>query len=248
VSIVAPWYRLGYVIPHLHADLDAYQFYKVAPDGTMLVTTSLNLGEYSLAAVEAELPTLRDRVDILARQGVDRIALSGVPIASVLGRVRMLELLDEVERHTGRPADTDLEAHIAALRHLGASRLALATRWPEHVVAALTAYLAEAGIEVVAVRSRGRDLARNKTADPLADHELALELGRQVLADAPDAQALMLPGGLWFAIHAAPILEAESGVPVVLNITSTLWAALHARAGDLPHRPDPRWGRLLASL
>jgi hypothetical protein len=54
---LAPWFRLGYVIPHLYTDLDAYQFYAIAPDGAMLVTTQLNLAEYSLAAVEAELDT-----------------------------------------------------------------------------------------------------------------------------------------------------------------------------------------------
>ena len=47
----------GYVIPHLYTDLDAYQFYRVAPEGMMLVTTGLNLKDYSLAAVEQELPT-----------------------------------------------------------------------------------------------------------------------------------------------------------------------------------------------
>ena len=248
MTVVSPWYRLGYVIPHLYTDLDAYQFYRVAPEGAMLVTTQLNLGDYSLAAIEHELPTLWERVDLLAMKRVDRIAVSGVPIASALGRKRMLALLEEVRRRSGVPADTDLEAHIAALDHLGVRKLALATRWPDHVAQALIAYLAEAGIEVVVTRSRGRDLEQNKLASPLEDHQLALELGRQALRDAPDAQALMLPGGLWFAIHAMPVLEAEFGVPVTLNITATLWAALHDMEGGLPNRPDPRWGRLLASL
>lgn len=58
MSLVSPWLTLGYVIPHLYTDMDAYQFYRVAPDGMMLVTTGLNLKEYSLAAVETELPAL----------------------------------------------------------------------------------------------------------------------------------------------------------------------------------------------
>ena len=58
-GIIAPWYQLGYVIPHLYTDLDAYQFYRVAPAGMMLVTTGLDLKEYSLAAVEATLETVR---------------------------------------------------------------------------------------------------------------------------------------------------------------------------------------------
>jgi maleate cis-trans isomerase len=248
MSIISPWYQLGYVIPHLYTDLDAYQFYRVAPEGMMLLTTGLNLTDYTLAAVEQELPTLWNRFDLFAKKKVDRISLSGVPVASALGRTRMREILAEGEARTGLPCDTDLEAHIAALKHLGATRIAVATRWPEAVNAALTRYLAEAGIEVIARRSRARSLEENKYSSAAADHQLALELGGEVLREAPDAQALLMPGGLWFAIHAVPLLEAQYGRPVLLNILSTTWAALHAAGNRMLHRPDPRWGKVLASL
>src|SRR3989304_445923 len=101
MSVIRPWYQLGYVIPHLYTDLDAYQFYRVAPEGMMLVTTGLNLKEYSLAAVEQELPVLHERFDLLAKKKVDRISLSGVPVASALGRTKMREILAEGEARTG---------------------------------------------------------------------------------------------------------------------------------------------------
>src|SRR5919112_5039808 len=167
----APWFRLGYVIPHLYADLDTYQFHAIAPDGAMLVPTQLDLAEYSLAAVERELPTFWHRVDLLGSKRCDVIALSGVPIASVLGRQRVREMLDEMEQRTGRPCSTDLEAHIAALTSFGVERLALGSRWPTHVIDALTAYLAEAGIRVVIVRRESGDLAQNKSQDPAESHE-----------------------------------------------------------------------------
>ena len=248
MSIISPWYQLGYVIPHLYTDLDAYQFYRVAPEGMMLVTTGLNLKEYSLAAVETELPVLWQRFDLLAKKKVDRLSLSGVPVASALGRKKMREILAEAQSRTGLSCDTDLEAHIATLQHLGATKIALATRWPDSVVSALTRYLGEAGIEVLAVRSRSRTLDQNKESSAAADHELALELGREVLRAAPDAEALLMPGGLWYAIHAVPMLEAEFGKPVLLNILSTTWAALHSAGKRMLHRPDPRWGKVLASL
>lgn len=248
MSVISPWYHLGYVIPHLYTDLDAYQFYRIAPEGMMLVTTGLDLRQYSLEAVETELPTLWARYDLLAGKNVDRIALSGVPIAAALGRRKTLEILAEAQRRTGLPCDTDLEAHIAVLGHLGARRIALATRWPDAVNAALTRYLAEAGIEVVACRARARTLEENKHASAADDHRLALELGGEVLREAPQAQALLMPGGLWYAIHAVPCLEAEHGRPVLLNILSTTWAALHAAGSRMEQRPDPRWGKVLASL
>ncbi|HEX2828745.1 MAG TPA: hypothetical protein VHP37_20495 [Burkholderiales bacterium] len=248
MSIITPWYQLGYVIPHLYTDLDAYQFYRVAPEGMMLLTTGLNLKEYSIKAVEEELPSLWRAFDLLASKKVDRLSLSGVPVASALGRKRMREILAEAEQRTGIPCDTDLEAHIATLHRLGATRIALATRWPAAVTDALTRYLAEAGIEVRVCRSRARSLQENKYSSAAADHELAVELGAEALRDAPDAQALLLPGGLWFAIHAVPLLEAQFGKPVLLNITSTTAAALVAAGDRMLHRPDPRWGKVLATV
>ncbi|MES2562732.1 MAG: hypothetical protein V4637_08390 [Pseudomonadota bacterium] len=248
MSIISPWYQLGYVIPHLYTDLDAYQFYRVAPEGMMLLTTGINLTEYSLAAVERELPSLTHRFDLLASKRVDRLSLSGVPVASALGRVKMREILAQAEQRTGIACDTDLEAHIATLQHLGASKIALATRWPDAVNSALTRYLADAGIEVLACRSRARSLEANKHSSAAADHDLAMELGSQVLRETPEAQALLMPGGLWFAIHAVPLLEAQFGRPVLLNILSTTWAALHSAKDKMLHRPDPRWGKILASL
>lgn len=248
MTVVSPWFRLGYIVPHLYTDMDAYQFYKVAPDGVMLVTTQLDLTEYSLAAVERELPVLWDRADVLARKGVDLVSLSGVPIASVLGRPRMLALLDELRDRTGRAVDTDIEAHIAVFRHFGIQKIALATRWPPRVTEALIAYLAEAGIEVLSCKSRPRELDENKRADPLADHHLAIELGREAVRAAPAAKALMLPGGLWFAAHAVKELEDEAGVLVTLNITATLWSALQRISQSPQQHGDPSWGRLVGSL
>ena len=248
MSIISPWYQLGYVIPHLYTDQDAYQFYRVAPEGMMLVTTGLNLREYSLAAVEENLPTLRDRFDLLAKKKVDRISLSGVPVASALGRKRMVEILADGEQRTGLPCDADLEAHIATLKRFGAGKIALATRWPDAVNRMLTQYLADAGIEVLACRSHARSLDANKYSVAADDHQLALDLGRQVLRDTPAAQALLMPGGLWFAIHAVPMIEAEFDKPVLLNILSTTWAALHAAGDRMLHRPDAKWGKVLGSL
>jgi len=59
-----------------------------------------------------------------------------------------------------------------------------------------------------------------------------------------------MPGGLWFAIHAVPILEAEFGKPVLLNILSTTCSALRAyaqHANVIPTEADPHWGMVLAS-
>ncbi len=249
MEIVSPWYYLGYIIPHLYTDMDAYQFYRIAPEGMMLVTTQLNLQDRTLAAVENELSTLWERFDLLARLGrINRIAVSGVPLAAMLGRARTLALLKEASARTGLPCDTDMEAHIKALKYLGASRIVLSAKWPDSFNQAVIRYLSEAGIEVIASHGLGTTLQESKATNAAQDHLRALEAGRKLLAETPTAQALMMPGGLWLTIYVAPMLEAEFGKPVTLNITATTWAALHAEGSRLLRRPDPRWGKLLASL
>jgi maleate cis-trans isomerase len=249
MEIVSPWYYLGYIIPHFHTDMDAYHFYRIAPEGMVLVTTQLNLRVLSLKAVEDKIPTLQEHFDYLAGlKRVQRIALSGVPIAATLGRARTLALLEEASTRTGLPCDTDIEAHIRAFKYLGVSRIALGARWLDSVNQSIITYLGEAGIEVVAAHARGRAFGGSKDSVAADEHLLALEIGRKLLTEAPTAQALMMPGGTWFAIYAAQMLEAEFGKPVTMNITATTWAALHAEGDHLKRRPDRRWGMLLASL
>lgn len=250
-NFLPPAYQLGYIIPHRYTDMDSYQFYRIAPDGMMLVTTGLDLSEYSLDSVESQLPPFYSALDLLQKKRVDRIALSGVPIAAAMGRPRMLAMLREASERTGIECDTDLEAHIAGMHRMGIKRLAIGSRWSNEVNSALTEYLASAGIEVKICVAQGRSLAVNKLANAKSDHDLALALGREALTNAPDAQALLLPGGLWYAIYAVPILEQEFGKPVFLNILSTTSNAMHTKLYQEKMqgfgKADPYWGKVLSS-
>lgn len=249
MPIIHPWYQLGYIIPHLTVDMDAYQFYRIAPEGMMLITPCLDLQGHSLEAIERELPTFWKNVDLLASKKVDRISLSGVPVGSYLGRARMLDTLKQASDRAGMVVDTDIEAHVAVMKHLGVEKMAMATRWPESTVTRLTKYMQESGFEVLGEQSYAMNFKQSKERKAEDDHNLALELGRAALTANPQAQALLMPGGLWHAMHAVSILEAEFGKPVLLNITSTTWAALHAAGPErIKVKPDPHWGMMFKSL
>ena len=55
-----PWYRLGFITPHLFVDNVPYQFYRLAPPGMMLVTANLDLADYTVEAkaMDGRLPVL----------------------------------------------------------------------------------------------------------------------------------------------------------------------------------------------
>lgn len=245
IGDLVPWYRLGYVSPHPTVDTIAYEIYRMAPPGLMLVTVGLEVSDYTAAAVEAQLPALHRAADLLRARRVQRIVLAGVPVAVALGRARVRTLLRDLADATGVPVDTDLEAIIAGATHLGVRRATLATRWRDQVNEGLKAYLAEAGIEVVGLVSSPRSMSQNAEIDDRTGMELASGLGREALEASPASDALIMPGARWIAIHTIGELEALSGRPVLLNHAAALWAALrHAGAG----RPVDGWGRLLASL
>ena len=220
--LTEPWYRLAYITPHPVIDNVAYQFYRIAPDGVMLMMASLDIGDYTTAAVERELPLFWSHVEALAEGGADRIVLTGVPVSAALGRERVLAMINEAKQRAGVTLDTDLEAIASAARHVGAQRVVLATRWHQPLNDAVARYLGQAGITVAGQQASGRTMAENaalKTADGM---RMAIELGRAALAAAPSAEGLVLPGGRWLSIHAIEALESEFGKPVFLNLNSSV--------------------------
>ena len=181
-------------------------------------------------------------VDALVAQGAQRITLAGLPIASQLGRSRVLALAEETTRRTGIPADSHAEATVAALRHVGGLRVAIASRWSEQLNQALTSYLREAGVEILAITSVGQWAKQAFSMSIEEGVRLAFQLGREARRRAPDAQALLLAGGAWRSLAAVPILEEDFGIPVVTNPIAQVWRLMHE--GIAP--PVQGWGRLLA--
>jgi arylmalonate decarboxylase len=240
-----PWFRLGYVTPHPTVDTLAYEIYRIAPPGVMLVTTGLQIADYTPEAVGEQLPALHYALSLLRERRVDRIVLSGVPIAVALGRAAMRDLLDEASKRASVPVDTDLEAIIAGVAHLGIDRVAIATRWSDEVNDGLARYLAEADLEVVDTISSARSIHENAAMDDETGMRLAIELGRRAMQSSAAPDGVIMPGARWIAIHALEELETEFDRPLFLNHASALWHALDDRGyAD----PIVGWGRLLASL
>lgn len=242
---IKPRLRVGYVTPHPLNDTLQYEFYLMAPPRIMMMTAGLEIGDYSREAVEDQLPVLDRRIESLMRRGAQRIVVSGVPVAISLGIDRMRRLLTEISEKWGVPADTDLEAIITAAKHLGARRVALATRWKPPVNDSLASYLAEAGLETAGVANSGRSMAENAGLDDETGIRLATELGREALGMDASAEALIMPGGRWLTLGAVVELEDEFPVPVIVNHSASLWAALDA-AGI--RESISGWGRLMSTL
>ncbi len=241
---IKPWLRVGVVTPHPLNDTLPYEFHLMAPPGVMLMTAGLEIADYTLEAVEAQLPVLDRRVDSLMRRGAARVVISGVPVAMALGRPGVQRLLGSISEKWQVPADTDLEAIIAGATHLGLRRMGIATRWKQPMNERLAAYLDEAGIEVVGVANSGRSMEENASLDDETGIRLAMDLGAELLSKA-EVEGVIMPGGRWITIGAIRDLEEKFSKPVITNHSASLWAALLAARYQ---RPVTGWGQLLSTL
>lgn len=213
------------------------------PPTVRRISATLEIADYTHAEVSrAVAERYWSCVDELLAQGARSVSLVGFPIAVQLGRARVLELIDETGRRTGTMADAQAEATVAAIRHFGASRIAVGSRWPQQVNDALVAYLEHAGIEVLAITSADQWAQQAFSMSIEEGVKLAFQLGRQAMRRAPQADLLLLPGGAWRSLAVVPILEEDFGVPVVTNPIAEAWRFI--AAGYAPRITG--WGRLLA--
>ena len=214
------------------------------PSDIRCIASSIEVSDYTPEGVnDAIEKRYWSCVSELVEQGAQSITLAGFPIASQLGRPRVLALTEETARKTGLIVDSHAEATVAALRHLGVRRIAIASRWSEQLNNALIGYLQQSGLEVLTITSVGQWAQQAFSMSIEEGIKLAFQLGRQAMRQAPDAEGLLLAGGAWRSLAAVPILEEDFHVPVVTNPIAQVWRLI--AAGIAP--PVKGWGRLLAS-
>jgi maleate cis-trans isomerase len=210
----------------------------------MEIATGLGLENYTEEGVEKAVANYWTCVEKLAKEKADLIIFSGAPISAVLGRQRVLDLLQKTKEKTGITADAPLEALIAAMKHLGLNSLTIGSRWADKVNDAIVRYLEAGGIKVACITKRNQWAAEAFAMTLEEGLNLALEVGREAAKLAPQADGISVPGGAAMSIHVIPALEDEFAKPTFTNMSAEVWNDL-VRPGIIP--PVEGWGCLLAN-
>jgi maleate cis-trans isomerase len=246
IQRLLPRFRYGLINPRSPANVQrglSYQFYRIVPPEVMEVVTGLGLDDYAPEAVERAVSKYWDCVHALVQEKVDVIVLGGVPISVRLGRPRLRELLADTQAKTAVSTDAPLEALIAAMKHLGLKKVAVASRWGDDVNAALIRYLQDGELEVAGMTKRDQSAADAAAMSFEEGLQTALDVGREAARLAPAAEAVFIPGAAAMSLHAIPAVEEEFGKPAFSNLSLEVWHNL-IQPGVIA--PVQGWGKLLA--
>jgi len=174
-----------------------------------------------MAETVADLEMVRQCARDLCSVGPEVLAYgctSGSFINGVRGERRMVEVMRSV---SGADAVTTSGALLAALAHLGVTRVATATPYDAEVTARLAGFLEEAGIGVVGSGHLGLHGEIWKVPDRTTMH-----LVRE--ADTPEAEAIVVSCTNLATYDIIGPLEDELGKPVISANLATMWATMRA--------------------
>ena len=87
-----PRLKIGCLQPGAVIDNAAYEFYRLAPPGVMLVMVGVGLKEFSSQDVERVFAPLDRYLDQIVERGVDLVMQNGVPLPILIG----IEAHDEI--------------------------------------------------------------------------------------------------------------------------------------------------------
>lgn len=213
--------RIGFLWP---ADgLNDDEYWNYLPDGVALLTARYAVaGGLSMEELESDtdLAEITTAARLLRLAKADVAALGDCAGSFILGPEREAAMLRAVSAEIRRPATAISGAIVAALRVLGARRIALAAPYSTAVVDRFLAYLDARGIEVV--RHRALELHDEVGIAGLAPehwHAIAREVS------APNADAVVLGGGGVRAAGSLDAMEADLGLPVVAGPAALIWHA-----------------------
>jgi maleate cis-trans isomerase len=212
--------RLGAVMPSNNTVLEP-EFWNLRPDGvTLHAARVLSYGPTAEGITRMEQAAMRACEELKA--GVlDALSYACLATSLVKGPDWSASFLGEVKARFGLPSCTAAGATVAALRAVGARRVAFATPYPEHIHALVQPYMEASGLAVAA-------MANTRFADSIevckAPPGVAYRLARQ--ADVAAAEAVCIVATDFQTLPIIAALEADLGKPVITTNQAVLWMLL----------------------
>lgn len=229
--------KVGLIIPSVNTTTEP-EFAWVAPPGVSFHATRVFMNVTSRDALRAMNAEVHHAAKLLATLAPDAVAYVCTAGSFVDGPVATRALLDEMQSIVNCPVVATSAAMIDGLRHLGVTRMGLATPYPQDVTEAERGYLTDSGFDVVSCAWLGRSgpAVRPTTFDEI------IALVRKV--DRPEAEAIFVSCTDLRVLEMVDVLEDELGKPILTSNQVTLWSIL--RTLQMP-APPTRFGRIFGA-
>lgn len=213
--------RIGYTSPPYLTETFPYEFYKMVPEGVMLVITTLAVRQLTEKDVARSVEMTLEAAREMGRAKVDIVVFGGVPLNLSLGYDGLEETMRKTEDEIGVPVTSSITAQVKALRAVDAGKLVLVHPFsdPEGFHAE---YVTHYGFELLGFKGAGKTVADLATVSQDEVKGIAEALYREH----PDADTLYIPAPHWGVIEIIEPLEQELGVNVVTAIQAIVWETL----------------------
>lgn len=214
--------RIGLIVPSTNT-VNEPEFWALAPKGVTIHTARvLATGPSDRDAFVRMEQALDLATEQLATAEVDIVAY-GCTTGSIV--CPLATLVRTMTAKAGVPALTTAAAVVAALKAVGAQRVAVGTPYNDFLNESETRFLREQGFEVTSLNA----LAQAQGGEPRRligqiPVETAYRLARSV--DRPEAQAIFLSCTNLATLGVIADLEIELGKPVITSNQATFWACL----------------------
>jgi maleate isomerase len=222
-----PKHKIGCLSPLAVVENAAYEFYRLAPRGLMLVLLPVGLGEFSRADVERVFAPLDAYLDMLKDRGVDLVMQNGVPLPLLIGIEAHDRMIAHMAKYSGKPATSTILSVGRAARQLGLKKIALVNKWSDEMNRTLGEFLAREGVSACGVANKSLTPAEFVKISAADQMQLAYDLGRRAFLENADCDGVYVGGGTWLAEPVAEQLEQEFGKPVICNQAAMIRDILH---------------------
>jgi maleate isomerase len=214
--------RIGYTSPPLTTEVFPYEFYKMVPEGVTLVITTLAIVVRSKEEVDQSYDTSMRAAREMAAAGVDIIVLGGVPINLSRGTANAKQMIEDLSAELKVKVSTSAAAQARAAKALGCRKVVVAQPYAHADTDRIASYASHFGCEVLGATGWGSPFNQIGRIPQNA----AIELGRRLKREHPDADTILLPSPHWPTAGAIEPLERELGVNVMTAQQAIVWDAL----------------------
>jgi maleate isomerase len=233
--------RIGHVAPS-RGDTLVYEFYKMFPDGFMIMNTTGTVRQLVDADFEQQLQRIEEAVEDLVDNNCDSIIFSGSPLFTRLGFGSDREMGKKLTDKFGVPVAAGLTAEVEALLAMKIKKVVVGTPYPEELNQRLKRFLEASGLEVLQIAGYG--VQKNSQLTDLPEHA-SYKIAKRLYAKARDVDGVFIACPRWPTISDVALLEEEIHKPVVTSSQACIWYAM--KLIDVKEKVTGH-GRLMASL